>query len=190
MNKKYWSVLAILLVLFSLSVAVISCGNDEARGVPVYKGTFIAGSDDWFAGVIGAENVILPSVYKTSIAFGTLTGTIFTVSAGEVVEIIDVYYEVTVDFDCTGSDCTLDVGDGTDADGFLNCADADIQAAFTDYTGAEAGWGGLDGAAPSGAYIVGGPHIIAGAETIDYAIAGTDPAAGTADVYVVYRKLQ
>jgi len=187
--KKFLSILLALALIASVALVVVSCGEEEARGAPLYKGTFIAGSDDYFSGVLNAENVILPSVARASITYAS-SGAIFTVSAGEVIEVVDVFYQVTSNFNCTGDDCTLDVGTGDDVDGFLDCADANLQTTFTDYTGADAGWGGLDGSAPTGAFLVGGPNILGGAETIDVAVGGTDPAAGTAYVYIVYRKLQ
>lgn len=188
MNRK-WLAIAIALLLLATGSLLIACG-DEARGAPLYKGTFVAGSDDWFAGTLGAENIILPSVQKTTLSYSVASGGVFTSTAGEIFEIVSVYYEVKTNFDCTGDDCTLTVGDGNDADGFINAADANLQTTFADYTGAPAGWGGLDGSAPKGAYLVGGSQIIDGAETIDYAIGGTSPAAGSVDVYVVYRRLQ
>lgn len=189
--RKGFVTLSVLLLLVALGFfALAACGGEEARGAPLYKGTFIAGDDDYFSGELNTENVVLPSVARVAIAYGTASGTVLTVPSGATVEVIDVFYQVTTNFDCTGDDCTLDVGTGDDADGFLDCADANLQTTFTDYTGADAGWGGLDGSAPTGAFLVGGPHITGGAETIDYAIGGTDPAGGAGYIYVVYRVLE
>ena len=143
---------------------------------------------------LNLENVgMLPTVITATVVYTPASGTVATIGDGEIWLVVDVFYNVATNFDCTGDDCTVDVGDGSDADGLLNCADADVQTTYTDYTGSAAGWGGLDGSAPSGAYNVGGPHIYApsgSAETIDYAIGGTDPAAGSMTVYVVYYRLQ
>lgn len=215
------ALLIVALLLFALTGAALltACSNEEARGVPVYKGSFEAGSDDYVnlvngadltvysddgvtskfsvdgaTGAIGSvldvENDVLPSIAVVTASSTVTTGVALTSTAGEVYLITDVFYFVGTSFDCTGDDCTLDVGTGDDADGFLDCADANLQSTFTDYTGADAGWGGLDGSAPSGAFIVGGPHILSGAETLDFAVGGTDPAAGSATIYIVYQKLQ
>jgi len=218
MKTKYWAALAVIVALLAASLFLISCGDEEARGVPVYKGSFLAGSDDYVQlnsgadlnvysdagsslvfGVDGAtgaidsvlnvENEVLPSVATFTVSSVITTGVGLTSTAGEVFEILEVFYFVGTSFDCTGDDCTLDVGTGDDADGFLNCADADLQSTYTDYTGADAGWGGLDGATPAGVFVIGGSHIMSGAETLDFELGGTDPAAGSATVYVVYRKL-
>jgi hypothetical protein len=143
---------------------------------------------------IGVENLGgLPSVITATVPYTPSTGTVATVADGEIWFVDRVLYLVGTNFDCTGDDCTVDIGDGNDADGLLNCGDGDVQTTFADYTGAPAGWGGLDGSAPAGVYQVGGPHVYApsgSAETIDYAIGGTDPAAGSMTVYVFYRRLQ
>ena len=140
----------------------------------------------------GVENIGLPSMVTASVVY-TSTGAVFTVTDGEIWLVHRAIINVTTNFDCTGNDCTLDLGDGNDTDGLLNCADADLQTTQTDYTGAQAGWQGLDGSAPTGDYIVGGPQVYApsgGDETIDIAIGGTDPAAGEATIYLYYTRLQ
>lgn len=144
---------------------------------------------------IGVENRGgLPSVVTATVEYSMTTSTpVITIADGEIWLVVDVIYEVTTSFDCTGDDCTFDLGDSGDVDGLLDCADAQMQSGFTDYTGAPAGWGGLDGSAPTGAYIVGGPHVYApsgAAETIDVDIGGTTPAAGEAVVYIFYYRLQ
>lgn len=229
--KRNIALIAALLLLVLGGVLLASCDSEEARGVPVYKGSFLAGGDDYVrlddgadlnvysdegstsvfsvdgatgdvasAGdlslsgaldsALNLENMVLPSVVKVTASSTITTGVALTSAAGEIYEIVDVFYFVETSFDCTGDDCTLDVGTGDDVDGFLDCADATLQDAYTDYTGADAGWGGLDGSAPTGAFLVGGPHIMSGDETIDFAVGGTDPAAGSVDIYIVYRKLQ
>jgi len=143
---------------------------------------------------INTENIGLPTVITADIVTSTLTGTVATIADGEVWLVHSVFVQTTTNFDCTGNDCTLTVGDGNDADGFLAAADASIQAAFTEATGYQAGFYGIE-AASGGAYTLddGGPFVYApsGAdETIDYAIGGTDPAAGAATIYVVYTRIQ
>ena len=150
---------------------------------------------DWDIGiesVTNLENIGIPSVASAAVTY-TSSGAIFTITDGEVWFVTSVIIEVTTNFDCTGDDCTVDVGDGTDVDGFLNLADADLQAAATDYTGSPAGWQGVDGATPAGVFIIGGPHVYApsGAdETIDIAVAGNTPAAGVANIYIFYTRTQ
>lgn len=141
---------------------------------------------------INTENVGLPSVLSVPITY--TTGTVATIADGEVWLVHAVFVETTTNFDCTGDDCTLIVGDGNDTDGFLAAADASIQAAFTEATGYQAGFYGIE-AASGGAYTLddGGPFVYApsgSAETIDFAVGGTDPAAGDANIYVVYTRIQ
>jgi len=143
---------------------------------------------------IETENIGLPSIVTVDIITSTATGTVATVTDGEIWLVHSVFVQTTTNFDCTGDDCTLTVGDGNDADGFLAAADASLQAAFTEATGYPAGFYGIE-AASGGAYTLddGGPFVYApsGAdETIDYAIAGTTPAAGAATIYVVYTRIQ
>lgn len=170
---------------------------DAATGNVDMEGTLnVAGATTLQAGLsqaLGVESVgAYPTVVTASVAYDA-SGAQFTVTDGEIWFVEGVYYEVTTNFDCTGDDCTLDLGDGNDADGLVNAADADLQTTFADFTGAPAGWGGLDGSAPRGAYLVGGPMVYApsGAdETIDVTVGGTSPAAGEMTVYVVYRRIQ
>jgi hypothetical protein len=150
---------------------------------------------DWDVGIAGAinlEHLGIPSVASAAVTY-TSSGAIFTVTDGEIWLVTDVIINVTTNFDCTGDNCTVDVGDDTDTDGFLNMADADAQAAATEYTGAPAGWQGLEDDAPTGVFLSGGPHVYApsGADqTVDIAVGGTDPAAGAGTVYIFYIRLQ
>jgi len=144
--------------------------------------------------VINTENVGLPTVITTDIVTSTATGTVATITDGEIWLVHSVFVHTTTNFDCTGDDCALTVGDGTDVDGFLAAADASLQAAFTEATGYAAGWYGIEQAS-GGAFTLddGGPFVYtpSGADdTIDYAIAGTDPTAGAATIYVVYTRVQ
>ncbi len=140
---------------------------------------------------VNSQNFVLPSVVSATIAYDT-SGAVVTIPDGQIWIVKDVVLHVLTNFDCTGDNCAMTVGDGNDADGFLVLADAELQAADSEGTGFAAGWQGLVAAtrgvyqdattftyAPSGA-----------AETIDVAIAGTDPAAGLAVLYVFYTRIQ
>lgn len=142
----------------------------------------------------GIENVgNLPTWQSAAITTAT-DGALWTVGSGEVWNVARVICNVTTNFDCTGDDCALKIGDGNDDDGFLVLADAELQAADTEGTGFAAGWQGLV-AATVGAYI--DPEqsfIYAAADTIDIDIrdvsAGTNPTAGAATCYINYTRLQ
>jgi hypothetical protein len=143
---------------------------------------------------VGTEHIGVPSAISADIVTSTLTGTVTTIADGEVWFVHSVFVNVTTSFDCTGDDCTLTVGDGNDADGFLTLADASLQSTFTEATGFAAGWAGIENGS-AGAYTLddGGPFVYApsgAAETIDYEIGGTDPAAGAATIYVIYTRIQ
>lgn len=157
----------------------------------------------WDAGInapLQLENLgTMPTIVTTAITYTAAaggSGTIATITDGEIWWVHRVIVNVTTDWDVTaGDDATMDIGDDLDIDGFLNLADADLQIAAVDYTGAQAGWQGLDGATPAGAYSIGGPHIYApsGADqTIDWAVGATgdDLTGGEATIYVVYTRLQ
>ena len=132
----------------------------------------------------------LPSIDSVSLPYTPTTGTLWTVGASEIWFIYAVYCEVTTNFDCTGDNCTLTIGDGNDADGFLVLTDAEMQTTDAEFTGAPAGWKGLH-TDSIGAYLSGlAPFVYDGTDTIDYAVGGTDPAAGAATCYVVYQRLQ
>lgn len=144
----------------------------------------------------GETHLTLAIAFSTDFDNTGGTGTLATVTDGEIWLVRRIVVNVTTNFDATGDDVTLDVGDGNDADGFLDLDDAMLQAAAVDYTGAQAGWQGLDGAAPTGAYIIGGPQLYApsGAdETIDWLVAetsGTTIAAGVATIHLWYTRFQ
>ena len=139
---------------------------------------------------INSENIGVPTVISSDIAFGTLTGTIATVGADEVWLVHSVFISVTTDFDATG-DAALIVGDGDDTDGFIVLADAELQVADTEGTGFAPGWQGMT-AATLGAYLDLNHNVFIydGAETIDYTISGTSLSAGAATVYVWYTRIQ
>jgi len=151
---------------------------------------------------VGTEHIGLPSVISTDVTFGATTGAtgaVATIADGEIWIVHDVFVNVTTNFDATGDDATLIVGDGNDADGFVVLADANLQAADTEATGYAAGWQGLI-AATQGAYIdeaAGANSFIyapsGAAETIDYLVSettGDTLSAGAATIYVVYTRIQ
>jgi len=139
---------------------------------------------------INTENIGLPTVISSDIAFGTLTGTVATIAADEVWLVHSVFVSVTTNFDATG-DAALIIGDGDDTDGFIVLADAELQVADTEGTGFAPGWQGMT-AATLGAYLDLNHNVFiyAGAETIDYTISGTSLTAGAATVYVWYTRIQ
>jgi hypothetical protein len=122
--------------------------------------------------------------------------TLATIGASEVWIVHDVIMNVTTNYDCTVDDCDVDIGDGNDADGFLNLADADLQAADVGGpTGFPAGWQGFL-ADEKGVYFdeaTSEAHhnmIYVATDTIDFVVGGTDPAAGAGTVYIWYTRLQ
>ncbi len=143
------------------------------------------------------ENIGLPTILSTIITFTVAagdSGTIATVAAGEVWFVHAVYVNVTTDFDATGDDATLIIGDGGDVDGLLVLADGELQAADTEGTGAPPGWQGFFSTDVRGVYLAEGlGFIYDGAETIDYLIdevSGETLSAGEATVYVYYTRVQ
>lgn len=143
---------------------------------------------------INSEHIMLPTVISVSVAYDGGSGTVATVADGEMWYVHAVFAEVTSNFNCTGDDCTLDIGDGTDTDGLLDLDDGELQAADTEGTGAPAGWQGFMSTDTRGAFLANGHGFIyapsGAAETIDFAVGGTSPAAGQAYVYVVYTRFK
>lgn len=150
-------------------------------------------------GVQDTESVMFPTILSVPITYTAAaggTGTVATIADGEVWFVHKVFANVTTNFDATGDDATLTVGDGNVAAGFLNLADASLQTTFTEATGFAAGWAGIENGS-AGAYTTddGGPFVYApsgAAETIDWAIAasGNDLSAGAATIYVIYTRVQ
>jgi hypothetical protein len=150
-------------------------------------------------GVINTESVMFPTILSVPITYTADaggTGTVATIANGEVWFVHSVFVNVTTSFDATGDDATLTVGDDNVAAGFLDLADASLQATFTEATGFAAGWAGIENGS-AGAYTTddGGPFVYApsGAdETIDWAVAasGNDLSAGEATIYVIYTRIQ
>lgn len=148
----------------------------------------------------GLENIGLPTVLSQTITYTAAaggTGTIATVADGEIWYIHAVFAQVTTNWDATGDDALVEIGDGNDPDGLLDLDDAELQAADTEGTGAPAGWQGFMSTDTRGAYLANGHGFIyapsGSAETIDYVIdetSGETLAAGQLTVYVVYTRLQ
>lgn len=152
---------------------------------------------DWDTGINTAanlENIGLPTI-ATATVITTTDGALWTIGAGEVWVVHTVFCHITTNFDCDGDDCTLHIGDGGDADGFLDLDDGELQTTDTEGTGAEAGWQGFMSTDTVGAYLTNGLPFIyadASAETIDIAVddtGGTNPTAGAATCYLVYTRL-
>lgn len=133
---------------------------------------------------------LLPTVASASVEY-TDTTNVFSIGAGEVWLVHAVYVNVTENYDCTGNDCTWQLGDGGDANGLIDLVDAEVQAAAVDVTGAKAGWMGFM-SDTRGAYLADGDFVYAptAAEGIDFDMGGTSPAGGAATVYIVYTRLQ
>jgi hypothetical protein len=148
----------------------------------------------------GTENLgQLPTVCSQSITYTAAaggSGTVCTIGANEVWYIHAVFAEVTTNWDATGDDALVEIGDGSDSDGLLDLDDAELQAADTEGTGAPAGWQGFMSTDTRGAYLANGHGFIynpGSEETIDYTIdetSGETLSAGALTVYVVYTRLQ
>lgn len=162
-----------------------------------------AGMATFAGGLTGTEdveNVMLPSVVSTAITYTAAaggTGTVATIADGEIWLVHAVLVQVTTNFDATGDDASLVVGDGNDPDGFIVLADAELQAADTEGTGFTAGWQGMS-AETLGAYLDlnHNAYVYApsgAAETIDWLVDETDGetlAAGAATIYVIYTRIK
>lgn len=148
----------------------------------------------------GTENLgQLPTVCSATITYTAAaggSGTVCSIGASEIWYIHAVFAEVTTNWDATGDDALVEIGDGNDADGLLDLDDGELQAADTEGTGAPAGWQGFMSTDTRGAYLANGHGFIynpGSAETIDYNIdetSGETLSAGQLTVYVVYTRLQ
>lgn len=156
--------------------------------------TITAGGQTITAGAVSfpvnQEHIGVMSVITSTVPYTPASGTVATVGAGELWLIHKVFIKTDTNFDCTGDNCTLQIGDGNDANGFISAVDANLQTTFTEATGYTAGYYGIE-AGSGGAYTLddGGPFVYAATDTIDYAIGGTDPAAGSATAYVLYTRV-
>ena len=154
------------------------------------------------AGIVIAqdtENLVLPSVVSTNIPWTAAaggTGTVAIVGANEKWLVHSAIVETNTNFDCTGDDTTLVVGDASDANGLINAADAQLQATFTEATGYPAGWFGLENGS-NGAYTVDEGLWAVEASTVPVTItwtldetSGETITAGAATIYLVYTRLE
>jgi len=179
---------------------------DIGNGAATFSGTALDLNDSYIDQDVGTENIgILPSLATSSITYTAaagVTGTLFTIGDGEIWIVHGMWVNVTENFDATGDDATLVIGDGNDEDGFCVLADAELQAADTEATGFAAGWQCM-AAATRGVYLdevttnaFTGGFIYApsgAAETIDYLIDegdGETLAGGAATIYVLYTRAQ
>ena len=145
---------------------------------------------------LNTENIgVLPTILSINV-ITTTDGAVATVGAGEVWIVHAVYFETTTNFDCTGDDCTLIVGDGNNDDGFLVLADAEMQTTIQEIAGGATGWTGM-GSGTVGSYLsaiakIG--FVYDGAETIDIKIEdnsdNSDPTAGVGILYIFYTRIQ
>ncbi len=143
---------------------------------------------------IGTENLRLPTIESATIITST-NGALWTVGATEVWYIDRVFCNVTTNFDCTGDDCTIEIGlTGGDIDGFLDLDDAELQTTDAEIAGLTASWQGFGSTDTRGAFFAAGGGVILKNDTIDIKIedtsATTNPTAGAATCYIVYTRLQ
>jgi hypothetical protein len=121
---------------------------------------------------------------------------LFTIGDGEIWIVHEVYINVTTNFDATGDDATVHIGDGSDEDGLCDLDDGELQTTDVEVTGSAAGWQCFGSTDVIGAYIASGRGFIyapsGAAETIDAVIAATgdDLSAGAATAYIVYTRIQ
>lgn len=149
---------------------------------------------------IDTEHIMFPTVATTSFTYTAAAGgtvTLWTIAAGEIWIVHDIYCNITTDFDCTGEDCKVDIGDDTDPDGLCDLDDAELQAADTEVTGAPAGWQCMCSGDTIGAWFTSGRGFIyapsGSAQTIDAVIdedSGETLSAGAATCYIVYTRIQ
>lgn len=173
--------------VYQLAVKAASTQSTPPFAVLNSSGTPVASISNAGALTVGSMSSITSAAVIT-----TSNGTLWTVPASQTWVVHRVICNITTNFDCTGDDCALIIGDGNDTDGFLVLADAELQAADTEGTGFAAGWQGLV-AATVGAYLdPEGTFVYAATDTIDIdvrdASAGTNPTAGAATCYLDYSR--
>jgi hypothetical protein len=156
---------------------------------------------DWDTGIKGAlnlEHIVFPSAMSTAI-ITTTDGALWTIADGEIWLVHALVCQITTNFDCTGDDCILHIGDGGDEDGLLDLDDGELQTSDTEITGAPAGWQGLSGntvgAYLSASSMIGFIYAPSGAaETIDIKIEDSsdqsNPTGGAATCYLFYTRIQ
>jgi hypothetical protein len=143
---------------------------------------------------IGTENLRLPTI-ESSTVITSSNGAMWTVGATEVWWIDRVFCNITTNFDCTGDDCTIEIGlTGGDIDGFLDLDDAELQTTDAEIAGLTAGWQGFGSTDTRGAFFAAGGGVILSNDTIDIKIEDnsdqSNPTAGAATCYIVYTRLQ
>lgn len=145
---------------------------------------------------VNVENIMQQSVLSVPITWTAAaggTGVVATIGSGEIWIVTAVLVNVTTNFDCTGDDATLVVGDGDTPAGFVTLADAELQTTDTEGTGFAAGWQGMTDAT-IGVYLdeVDSGFVYQSTETIDWLVAeasGTTLTAGAATIYVIYTRI-
>lgn len=172
---------------YQLSVQAASTQSTPPFVVLDASGTPVASISNAGALSVGSLSAVSSAAIITS-----TNGALWTVPASQTWVVHRVICNITTNFDCTGDDCALKIGDGNDDDGFLVLADAELQAADTEGTGFAAGWQGLV-AATVGAYLdPEGSYVYAATDTIDVDIrdasAGTNPTAGAGTCYLDYTR--
>jgi hypothetical protein len=147
---------------------------------------------------IDLPHIGLPAVETTAITYTVAaggTGNVWTCPGKCLVH--SVLANVTTNFDTTGDDTTLTIGDATDGDGYLTLADAELQAADTEGTGFAAGWQGTS-ASTLGAYLDLNHNSfpVVGTSAVPYTMtytldetSGETLTAGAATFYVTYTRL-
>jgi len=174
-----------------LSCDVASVAGLSASNNITVTGVISISGASGYQTAFDTEHLRLPTVSDVAVTYQS-SGALWTIGDGEIWIVHSVLIDVGTNFDCTGDNCTLQIGDGNDTNGLLDLVDAEMQAADTEGTGFAAGWQGQL-AATKGAYLVDSDFVYApsgSAETIDIAIGGTDPAAGAATVYLIYTRIQ
>ncbi len=190
------------MVIDSLALGNILEVRDAAT--PVFTvndgGAVVAAGSLSIAGVadvaVGTEHIGTKTIWSTAITYTAAaggSGTVATIGASEVWIVHGVYVNVTTNFDATGDDVTLVIGDGNDPNGFCDLADAELQTSDTEATGFAAGWQ-CQVAATIGPYTDEGQNFIYdGTDTIDWLLdesSGESITAGAATIYVVYTRIQ
>ena len=115
--------------------------------------------------------------------------------ATEVWYVERVVCHVTTNFDCTGDDCTIEIGlTGGDIDGFLDLDDGELQTTDAEISGLPTGWQGFGSTDTRGAFFAAGGGVIMANDTIDIKIEDnsdqSNPTAGAATCYVIYLRIQ
>jgi hypothetical protein len=183
---------------YHVSSDVVGYASDGSDIVHFKDGTVEFKTTSSISQALNSENVgPLPTIRSATIATDT-DGALWQIGDGEIWLVHQVICNVTTNFDCSGDDCILHVGDGNDEDGLLDLDDGELQTSDAEGTGAPTGWQGFMSTDTRGAYVahaVGFVYAPSGAaETIDVKLEDSsdqsDPSAGAATCYVAYTRLQ